>query len=142
MDPNELKSIPLFASLGTSELRVVAQQADTVDVPAGKRLATEGGFAYEFFVIEAGTAEVSRDGKALTTLVPGDFFGEIGLLETERRTASVVATSPMRLVVLTGSQFRAIEHDTPAVAGQIRKAIEQRLEADRRTADAPATHDG
>ena len=141
MDTDELKSVPLFASLGKNELQLVARQADMVDVPAGKALAREGGFAYEFFVIESGTAEVTRDGAPLTTLGAGDFFGEIGLLETERRTASVVATSPMRLIVLTGSQFRVIEHNMPAVAAQIREAIERRLEADRRDA-AVASDDG
>src|SRR5919201_4356561 len=117
MQPEELKSVPLFASLSRDELRFVAQQADEVDVSAGKRLATEGRFAYEFFVIEDGTAEVTREGTPVATLGPGDFFGEIGLLEAERRTASVVAASPMRLVVLTGGALRSIERQMPAVAG-------------------------
>jgi CRP-like cAMP-binding protein len=61
---------------------------------------------------------------------PGDFFGEIGLLETERRTASVVAQSPMRLIVLTGTAFKSIEREMPSVAQRIREAIRQRLAAD------------
>ena len=128
MDTDELKSVPLFASLGKNELQLVARQADMVDVPAGKALAREGGFAYEFFVIESGTAEVTRDGAPLTTLGAGDFFGEIGLVETERRTASVVATSPMRLIVMFQSQFRQMEREMPTVADRIRSAIRARLD--------------
>jgi CRP/FNR family transcriptional regulator, cyclic AMP receptor protein len=132
MDPQELKSVALFSSLSKNELRFVAQQADEIDVPAGTRLATEGRFAYEFFVIEDGTADVIRDEAPIATVGPGDFFGEIGLLESERRTASVVAASPMRLIVLTGSSFRMIEREMPAVAQRIREAIKDRLGADRR----------
>ena len=133
MEPHELKSVALFSSLTPDQLRFVAQQADTIDVPAGKQLATEGRFAYEFFVIEDGTAEVSREGAPIATLGPGDFFGEIGLLEAERRTASVVASSPMRLVVLTGGAFKWIEREMPGVAARVREEIARRLEADRRT---------
>ena len=78
-------------------------------------------------MIEKGTADVSHDGEPFATLGRGDFFGEIGLLVAERRTASVVATSPMRLIVLTGSQFRVIERIMPSVAAQIRAAVESRL---------------
>jgi CRP/FNR family transcriptional regulator, cyclic AMP receptor protein len=131
MEPHELKSVALFSSLTPDQLRFVAQQTDTIDVPAGKQLATEGRFAYEFFVIEDGTAEVTREGAPIAALGPGDFFGEIGLLEADRRTASVVATSPMRLLVLTGGAFKWIERQMPHVAAQVREQIAQRLEADR-----------
>ena len=126
MDPKDLKSVPLFASLRDDELRLVAQQADEVDVREGKQLITEGKFAYEFFAIRSGTADVTIDGKAVATLGPGEFFGEMGLTVADRRTASVVATSPMRLVVLTGAQFRAIESRMPSVGAQIRAAIQER----------------
>jgi CRP/FNR family transcriptional regulator, cyclic AMP receptor protein len=131
MEPHELKSVALFSSLTPDQLRFVAQQTDTIDVPAGKQLATEGRFAYEFFVIEDGTAEVTREGAPIAALGPGDFFGEIGLLEADRRTASVVATSPMRLLVLTGGAFKWIERQMPHVAAQVREQIAHRLEADR-----------
>jgi CRP/FNR family cyclic AMP-dependent transcriptional regulator len=132
MEPHELKSVALFSSLTPDELRFVAKQADAIDVPAGKQLATEGRFAYEFFVIEDGTAEVTRKGAPIATLGPGDFFGEIGLLEADRRTASVVAASPMRLIVLTGGAFKWIEREMPRVAARVREEIARRLEADRR----------
>jgi CRP/FNR family transcriptional regulator, cyclic AMP receptor protein len=130
MDAKELKSVELFSALKKNELQFVARHSDEVDVKAGTRLAAEGRFAYEFFVIEEGTAEVTREGAQIATMGPGDFFGEIGLLETERRTASVVAQSPMRLIVLTGSAFKSIEREMPSVAQRIREAIRQRLGAD------------
>ena len=132
MDAQELKGVELFSSLNKHELRFVAQQADKIHVPAGTRLATEGRFAYEFFVIEDGTADVIRDDAPIATLGPGDFFGEIALLESERRTASVVAQSPMQLIVLTGGSFRMIDREMPSVAQRIRDTMKQRLADDDR----------
>jgi CRP/FNR family cyclic AMP-dependent transcriptional regulator len=131
MDPRDVASIPLFAGLSKDDRAVVAQYADVVDVPAGTTLAAEGRFAYEFFAIREGTAEVTREGSALATLGPGDFFGEIGLLGADRRVATVIATSPMELVVLTGAQLRAIDSGMAPVAQRIRAAMAERLEANR-----------
>jgi CRP/FNR family transcriptional regulator, cyclic AMP receptor protein len=131
MDPRHVASIPLFAGLSKDDQKVVAQYADEVDVPAGYKLAEEGRFAYEFFAIRAGTAEVTREGAVLATLGPGDFFGEIGLLAADRRVASVTATAPMHLVVLTGAQLRAIESRMPPVAARIRDTMAARLKANQ-----------
>ena len=131
MDQRDVASIPLFAGLSKDDQKVIAQYADEVDVPAGTKLAEEGRFAYEFFAIQEGTAEVTREGAVLATLGPGDFFGEIGLLSADRRVASVTATSPMRLVVLTGAQLRAIESRMASVAQRIRATMTERLEANR-----------
>jgi CRP/FNR family cyclic AMP-dependent transcriptional regulator len=126
MDEARLRSIPLFDGLGKKERREVARQADEVDVQPGRQLVREGEFAYEFFAIEEGTAEVRRGDQLLAELGPGDFFGEMGLIGQVTRNASVVATSPMRVLVLTGSAFRHIERELPEVSKQIRKAIEER----------------
>jgi CRP-like cAMP-binding protein len=131
MDPREIAAIPLFAGLSKDDQKVVAQYADEVDVTAGTKLAQEGRLAYEFFAIQQGTAEVTREGAKIAELGPGDFFGEIGLLGGERRVASVTATSPMRLVVLTGAQLRAIESRMAPLGERIRAAMAERLEADR-----------
>jgi CRP/FNR family transcriptional regulator, cyclic AMP receptor protein len=131
MDVRDVQSIPLFAGLSKDDQRVVAQYADEVDVPAGKVLAEEGRLAYEFFAIKEGTAEVKIGGQRAAELGPGDFFGEIGLLAGDRRVATVVATSDMSLVVLTGSQLRAIDSRMPGVAERIRSAMEQRIAANR-----------
>lgn len=131
MDPKRLQSVPLFQTLSKKELERLSRNMDEVDLPEGKELAKEGSFAYEFFVIEEGTASVSREGKQVRDLGPGDFFGEIGLLEAERRTASVATTSPMQAIVMTGADFRAMEREQPEIAAKIREAIEERLRADR-----------
>jgi CRP/FNR family transcriptional regulator, cyclic AMP receptor protein len=131
MDERDVAAIPLFAGLSKGDRKVVAQYADEVDVPAGTKLAQEGRFAYEFFAIKDGTAQVTKEGQPIAELGPGDFFGEIGLLAQERRVASVTATSPMSLVVLTGAQLRAIESRMAAVGQRIRQAMSERMEADR-----------
>jgi CPA1 family monovalent cation:H+ antiporter len=131
LDPRDVAAIPLFAGLSKDDQQVVAQYADQVDVPAGAKLAQEGRLAYEFFAIQDGTAQVTREGAPIAELGPGDFFGEIGLLGGERRVATVTATSPMRLVVLTGAQLRAIESRMAPLGERIRAAMAERLDADR-----------
>ena len=126
MDEARLREIPLFAALGKKERREVAKQADEVDVEPGRHLVREGEFAYEFFALEEGTAEVRRGDQLLAELGPGDFFGEMGLIGNVTRNASVVTASPVKAMVLTGSAFRHIERELPEVSTQIRKAIEER----------------
>ena len=126
MDESKLGSIPLFAGLSRKERRAVAQRADEVDIDTGREIVGEGEFAYEFFAIEEGSAEVKRGDQHLADLGPGDFFGEMGLIENAPRNASVFARSPVTAVVMTGSAFRQIDRELPEVAKQIRKAIDER----------------
>ena len=126
MDEARLASVPLFAGLSRKERRAVAQRADEVDVESGYQLVREGEFAYEFFAIEEGTADIRRGEQHLAELGPGDFFGEMGLIENAPRNASVTASSPLTAVVMTGSAFRQIDRELPEVAKQIRKAIDER----------------
>ena len=126
MDAGRLKQLPLFASLSEKEREKIARWADEVDVSEGKHLVDEGQFAYEFFVIEDGTAEVRKGQEKLAELGPGDFFGEIALMESDRRTASVIATSGMRAIVMTRRDFGAMQSELPSVASTIRQALEQR----------------
>jgi CRP-like cAMP-binding protein len=129
MDVAEVKSIPLFASLSAKEQEQLASWMDIVDLPSGKTLTKQGVLSYEFLVIKRGGAEVTQDGKHLRDLGPGDYLGEIGLTQdNRRRTASVVTTSPMQAAVMAGPQFRAMLRDMPKVAEQIRKTIESRLQ--------------
>jgi CRP/FNR family cyclic AMP-dependent transcriptional regulator len=121
-----LNDVPFFSPLKKKELELIARQADEVDVPAGKVLAQQGTFGDQFFVIEEGTAEVVRDGERLGELGPGDFFGEMALLDEDRRTATVTATTPMTLIVMTRASFRAVEAGMPRVHAAVRAAIEQR----------------
>lgn len=127
MEAKRLEGITLFSTLSKKELERIAQWTDEVSVPAGEELAGEGRLAHEFFVIEDGAAEVRQNGERIGELGPGDFFGEIGLLETERRTAGVFATTPMRVIVMAQREFKSMEGEMPAVADRIRAAIRARL---------------
>jgi CRP-like cAMP-binding protein len=127
VDASRLRNVPLFASLSNKELERVARWADEVDIPEGKQLMTQDALGYEFFVIEAGQAEVTRDGERIRLLGPGDFFGEIALLETGRRTAGVVAESPMQLVVMHRRDFKQMQREMPDVAEKIERAIRERF---------------
>ena len=131
---DQLKDVPFFSSLSKRELTEVAQQTDELDVAEGKRLAREGDFGHEFFVIVDGTAEVVRGDNRIAELGPGDFFGEMALVWEERRMATVTATSPMRVLVMTRESFRAIDRTMPAVQARIVEAIEARRAAAESTA--------
>jgi CRP-like cAMP-binding protein len=121
-----LKDVPFFDSLTHKELAFVAQQTDELDVRAGKVLAKEGDLGREFFVVESGTAEVTKDGEHIAEMGPGDFFGEIALIAEERRTATVTATSDMLVIVMSRAGFRAIDRMLPEVHARVAKAIEDR----------------
>src|SRR5919202_1511022 len=126
MDAHRLKSVPLFASLGRRELRRIAQVADTVDVPEDKELLHQGAFAYEFMVIEDGRAEVTRDGEHVADLAAGDFLGEIAAPESGTRNASVIARSPMSLIVMTAYDLRQLTASIPELDRTLRAAAEAR----------------
>src|SRR5215218_7822688 len=129
MRDDQLRAIPFFHKLSKKELKLLAQQTDELDVRAGKELATEGEFGHEFFVIENGTADVIRGGEKIRELGPGDFFGEIALLEEDRRTATVKATSDMTVIVMTRADFRALDRAEPAVHAAVAEAIASRRAA-------------
>jgi CRP/FNR family cyclic AMP-dependent transcriptional regulator len=126
MDPARLKSIRLFEPFSDEQLRSIAPFADETSVPEGEHLVREGDFSYQLICIEEGTAEVRRGEEAVAELGPGDFFGEIGVMEGAMRTASVVATSPMRLITLTRWELRRMEQSMPQVLEQLRSAAEER----------------
>jgi CRP/FNR family transcriptional regulator, cyclic AMP receptor protein len=127
VDAKRLERVPLFAGLSQRDRELVARRADTVDIPAGRHLLDEGRLPHEFFVILDGEVEVTHEGSHLATLGPGDFFGEIALIEHTRRTASVVATSPTTLAVMSPPAFDAVRRELPAVADRIAAAIKERM---------------
>ena len=126
MDAKSLNGIPLFAELSKKDREQIARWADEIDEPAGFRLVDQGRFAHEFFVLLEGTVDVRKDDQHLTDLGPGDFFGEIALVEDERRTASVTATTPVRAIVMHSRDFRAMRSQMPAVCARIEAAIQER----------------
>jgi CRP/FNR family cyclic AMP-dependent transcriptional regulator len=126
MNQARLTDVPFFKTLSKKELEVVARQADEVDVSPGKVLARQGDLGDTFFVIESGAAEVTRDGEHVADLGPGDFFGEVALLEADRRNATVTATAPTELIVMTRASFRSIDKAMPELHRTVQQAIEQR----------------
>jgi CRP-like cAMP-binding protein len=126
-EPGELAGVPLFASLSEEERRELAPGFAVQTAEAGSRLIGEGARGYSFFVLLEGTATVTSQGSTLAEeLGPGDFFGEIALLIGGRRTASVTATSHVKLLVLSAAEFRRLQESHPAVAAEIREAQRER----------------
>ena len=105
--------------------------ADEIDLREGKEMTREGAPGREFFVLLEGTADVKKNGRKVNTLGPGDFFGEIALVSRAPRTATVVATSPVRALVITDRSFRRLLDDSPQVKTRVMEAMAHRL--------APAT---
>jgi CRP/FNR family cyclic AMP-dependent transcriptional regulator len=130
LDASRLKSIPLFEEVGDEELAQIAPFATEVEVEAGRVLVREGDFSYEFMAIEEGEAEVTRGGEHVADLGPGDFFGEMGLLERTLRNATVTAKTPIRLVTLTGWDLKRVERSAPEAMERIRSVLEERRQAD------------
>jgi CRP/FNR family transcriptional regulator, cyclic AMP receptor protein len=125
MDKARLKAIPLFANLDDHDLQVIATFADEMSVSEGDTLVREGDFSYELMAIEEGTAEVRRGDESVATLGPGDFFGEVGVLQNEMRNATIVARSAMRLITLTTWEIKRMRN-MPGVMDKINETIEAR----------------
>jgi CRP-like cAMP-binding protein len=130
LDVSQLKSIPLFQEVGDEELAQIAPFATEVTVEEGRELVREGDFSYEFMAIQEGQAEVTRSGEHVADLGPGDFFGEMGLLERTLRNATVTAKTQVRLVTLTGWDLKRVERSAPEAMERIRTVLEERRQAD------------
>lgn len=126
MDSQRLKKIPVFADLSDDQLAQIAALAAEVSVPEGKELVREGDYSYDVLAIEEGTARVTRAGAEIAQLGPGDVIGEMGVLERDQRTATVVATSSMLLVTLTGWDIKRLEKSAPELVQHLREIVEQR----------------
>lgn len=125
---DRLRNVPLFARCSAKELAFVASHVDEVDIPSGRVLCKKGESGGDFFVILEGKAEVDAQG-GKRALGPGDFFGEIALIDNGPRTATVTAATPMRCLVLSHSQFRDVIHQNGEIALAILRAVTERLRA-------------
>jgi CRP/FNR family cyclic AMP-dependent transcriptional regulator len=130
----DLKTIWLFSSCTASDIRKIRSSLDEVEVPAGKVLVEEGRIGMEFFLIVSGTAAVTREGKKVATLGPGNHFGELALLDRRPRSASVASETEMDLLVLSQRQFNGLLESVPTIARKMLAAMANRL----READALA----
>jgi CRP-like cAMP-binding protein len=126
MDADRLRSVPPFDSLPDDVREKFAVWVGELKVDAGRTLAEQGDFAYELFVIEDGKAEVRQDGQRIAELGPGEFFGEMGVLERAQRSATVVSETPMRLLTLSHWDVKRLERQWPEAVETLRRVIDER----------------
>jgi CRP-like cAMP-binding protein len=126
---DRLRAVPLFSGCNDKHLEFIATRVDEVDIPAGRVLTEQGQSGGEFFIVLAGEASVKRDGAVVDTISAGDFFGEISLLDNGPRTATVTATTPMRLLVLAPGQFQDVLHHDAEIAIILLHTVTRRLRA-------------
>ena len=127
VDPHELAAVPLFAGLTEDERRSLAGRFEDRSVSPGARLCGEGASGYCFFVLTDGSADVTVAGDVVRSLGPGDFFGEIAMLDGGRRTATVTASTEAKVLVLFGSEFRRLQAEQPETAASIEAAMRERM---------------
>ena len=125
-----LKNVPLFAGCSKAELQRIASLADELDLAEGATLIREGERGREFIVVADGTVRVTRNGRKVRDLGAGDFIGEIALVADVPRTATVTATSPVRLLVVTDRAFRGLLEQMPSIAKKVLQSLGERLHAD------------
>lgn len=125
---DDLAHIPLFDSLSEDELEQLASWFEVKTVSEGVKLASEGAAGYSFYVVVEGSAVVTAEDETVATYGPGDFFGEIAILGDGRRSATVTTTSPARLLVLFGTEFRGMQQSQPEIAARLETAMRQRQE--------------
>ena len=128
-----LRRIPLFAECTKAELIEVAISADEQEAETGQNLTEQGQRGREFFILVEGSVIVRRSGRKLADLGPGDWFGEIAILTYKPRTATVTATSPARLLVISDRAFRRVVETSPRIALKVLRSVAERLDHDARS---------
>jgi CRP-like cAMP-binding protein len=123
----QLRRVPLFARLGKRELERVGQLADEIDVLDGRALTAQGEHGDEFFVVLEGKIKIERDGRTAASLGPGDFFGEIALIDGRPRTATARADGHARLLVVGHREFHSLMDEMPSVQLGILQALAERV---------------
>jgi CRP-like cAMP-binding protein len=122
-----LRQAPLFDGLSKKELGELARVTEDLQVPAGTVLCKEDTLGREFFVLVEGTVEVTRAGKPIATRQAGDFVGEIALLTSVRRTATVKAATPVRCLILMRGDFRRVLDENRSIERKVMEALAERL---------------
>jgi CRP-like cAMP-binding protein len=132
-----LAAVPLFSGCSDEELEEISRLGTVIDTTAGAHLTTQGRAGHEFILLRSGTADCVRDGEVVARFGPGDYFGELALLDGGIRTATVVATSDVEILVLSHGEFNDLLDRAPSIA---RKLLVE-LAGRQRRADADAvTH--
>jgi CRP-like cAMP-binding protein len=124
---DHLAAVPLFSACSKKELQAVARASDEVDLPAGRVLCEQGAIGREAFVIVEGTADVKRNNRKVASLGPGSYVGELALLDHGPRTATVVAATDMKVLVLGAREFSGLLDQVPSLAHKLMKALAARI---------------
>jgi CRP/FNR family cyclic AMP-dependent transcriptional regulator len=127
VNADDLRLIPLFANLAPEVRENAAGRLKEISVVIGTALARQGDFAYHYFVVREGLAAVTIDDVHVDTLGPGASFGEIGVIEHGKRTANVVAITPMRLLTMTVWDFNDLAEASPEFAAHAKTMAQERL---------------
>ena len=123
-----LARVPLFADLDPERREQLAGVCDEIEVAPGTVLTKEGDFGFAMFAIVEGAADVIQGDKVIRSLGAGSVFGEIAILSGGRRTATVVATAPTKLITVLNRDVWRLENDSPNVAASLRQTIADCLE--------------
>lgn len=121
-----LHEVPLFSSCTRSELKSIANLGTRATVREGKVLTEQGRPGREFFLVVSGTARCLINGREVARFGPGDFFGEMALLDGQPRSATVLATSPMDVLVLDRREFSTLLDESPTIARKLLQAMATR----------------
>ena len=124
-----LRKVPLFEGASQRELRLIASIAVEVEYAQGVTLIHEGSRDDGFFLLLQGEVDVRRGTRHLRTLKRGDFFGEIGLIASAPRTASVTTGTPVELLFVSGKDFKTTLSDSPTLALKVLEALGNRLQS-------------
>ena len=122
-----LRSVPMFQTCTDKELLQIARLAEQIDVPAGEVLVREGRLGHEFYVVVSGKAEVVTDGRTVAVLGPGDYFGELALLDPHPRTATVTMVEAGQVLEMNQREFWSLLREVPALPLKLLQGMARRL---------------
>ncbi len=125
----KLRQVPLFAHLGKRETERLSMLADELDVPDGQVLTRQGGSGGEFFIVLDGQVAIEKDDQRIATMHPGDFLGEIALIDGKPRTATARAEGDARLLVVGRGPFHELMEEFPSVRISVLQALAERVRA-------------
>jgi CRP/FNR family cyclic AMP-dependent transcriptional regulator len=130
-----LSRVPLFSGLDKAGLAQVGKLADEIDLPAGKQLLRQGDDPHEFFLIVDGSVRIDRDGEQINVQGPGDFLGEIALLDGGERSATATAVTPVSLLVLGRREFNSLLNEFPDIRNSVLTTLARRVRRLENTPD-------
>jgi voltage-gated potassium channel len=125
--------VPVFSSLSDAQLALLADKFEERHVEPGEHLTFEGKGGYFFFVLESGSAEVVRGGDVVYVLHGGEVFGEMAILDTLRRTATITTTAPTTVLAMWGADYAVLTSEIPGLKDAVDRSV-----AARSTPNAPA----